>query len=259
MILILDRLAGGYDPYRGWEPGSWSEVAVIRATAREEFEAESDDPLSGGYDQELTAHLREVREQAETILARLTDLGVERFREEFLNAAAAHDIGKAHPVFQRTLHAGEGSTVTLAKSKRNGRHERKYFRHELASALALLKLGVPDLTAYLAACHHGRVRLSIRAMPGEDKPEKAGARFARGIHDGDCLPAVDTKLGIATPDVVLDLGPMELGENDSGPSWLARMARLRDEIGVFRLAYLEALIRAADERASAKPKEICNA
>jgi CRISPR-associated endonuclease/helicase Cas3 len=82
------------------------------------------------------------------------------------------------------------------------------------------------------------------------------AKFARGIHEGDPLPAVDTKLGIATPDLMLDLGPMLLGDSGGGPSWLARMTRLRDDIGVFRLAYLEALIRAADERASADPKEV---
>jgi hypothetical protein len=34
------------------------------------------------------------------------------------------------------------------------------------------------------------------------------------------------------------------------------MLTLRDEIGVFRLAYLEALIVASDCRASAEPKEV---
>jgi CRISPR-associated endonuclease/helicase Cas3 len=257
MILILDRLAGGYDSVRGWDPGDWSEVALVGTKAEEEFEDQSDDPLAfRDYDQELTAHLREVRDRAEAILDRLAGLGVEPFRETLLSAAAAHDIGKAHPVFQKTLHAGDGRPVMLAKSKAKGRHERKYFRHELASALALLSSGASDLVAYLAASHHGKVRLSIRAVPGEAKPAKVDAKFARGIHEGDRLPAVDTKLGIATPDLVLDLEPMLLGENGGGPSWLARMTRLRDEIGVFRLAYLEALIRAADERASAEPKEV---
>jgi hypothetical protein len=35
-----------------------------------------------------------------------------------------------------------------------------------------------------------------------------------------------------------------------------RMLTLRDQIGVFRLAYLEALIVASDCRASAEPKEV---
>jgi CRISPR-associated endonuclease/helicase Cas3 len=257
MILVLDRLAGGYDSVRGWDPGDWSEVEAVGTRAEEEFEDQSDDPLAfRDYDQELTAHLREVRERAEAILDRLAGLGVEPFREALLRTAAAHDIGKAHPVFQKTLHAGDGRPVMLAKSKAKGRHERKYFRHELASALALLSSGASDLIAYLTASHHGKVRLSIRAVPGEAKPAQVNAKFARGIHEGDPLPAVDTKLGIATPDLMLDLGPMLLGDSGGGPSWLARMTRLRDDIGVFRLAYLEALIRAADERASADPKEV---
>jgi CRISPR-associated endonuclease/helicase Cas3 len=47
---------------------------------------------------------------------------------------------------------------------------------------------------------------------------------------------------------------MELGLSADGkPSWAERMLRLRDdpELGPFRLAYLEALLRAADCRASA--------
>ena len=49
---------------------------------------------------------------------------------------------------------------------------------------------------------------------------------------------------------------MLLGRSPNGKtSWLDRMTSLRDRLGVFRLAYLETLIRAADERASRAPKE----
>jgi CRISPR-associated endonuclease/helicase Cas3 len=144
----------------------------------------------------------------------------------------------------------------LAKSPGFGRHDRPHFRHELASALGLLQMGSSDLVAYLAACHHGKVRLSIRALPGELKPEAVGAKFARGVHDGDVLPAVDLGDSNPTPGVILDLEPMLLGRSPNGQtSWLDRMTRLRDVLGVFRLAYLETLIRAADERASRTPKE----
>jgi CRISPR-associated endonuclease/helicase Cas3 len=112
------------------------------------------------------------------------------------------------------------------------------------------------LVAYLAAAHHGKVRLSIRALPDEDKPETAGTKFARGIHDGDTLPEV--RLGDAVkPALPLNLEPMLLGQSAAGePSWMELMIGLRDEIGVFRLAYLEALMVAADCRASADPKEV---
>src|SRR5205814_778474 len=50
---------------------------------------------------------------------------------------------------------------------------RKHFRHELASALAVLDPAnsLPedsrDLITYLVSAHHGKVRLSIRSLPDE--------------------------------------------------------------------------------------------
>jgi CRISPR-associated endonuclease/helicase Cas3 len=76
------------------------------------------------------------------------------------------------------------------------------------------------------------------------------------VWDGDCLPAVKLD-GAPVPGVVMDLEGMLLGESVEGQrSWLDRMTRLRDGVGAFRLAYLESLIRAADERASADPREV---
>lgn len=157
----------------------------------------------------------------------------------------------------------------LAKVKGGGRHSRPKFRHELASALALLQMGATDLTVYLAACHHGKVRLSIRALPDEYKPfeltEENGkklldAKFARGVWDGDCLPVADLGENLQTPEMILNLEPMLLGSTNGAKSWLERMIALRDrtDLGVFRLAFLETLIRAADVRASKFPVDILN-
>ena len=130
------------------------------------------------------------------------------------------------------------------------------FRHELASALALLRTGASDLTVYLAACHHGKVRLSIRALPGEKSPDEPWRRFARGIWEGEALPAVELGDGVTKEEVELNLEPMLLGAGENGArSWLTRMIALRDRLGVFRLAFLESLIRAADVRASADPQD----
>ena len=47
----------------------------------------------------------------------------------------------------------------------------------------------------------------------------------------------------------LDLSPMQLGGDNS---WGARALNLLTDLGPFKLAYLEALLRAADVQASRK-------
>jgi CRISPR-associated endonuclease/helicase Cas3 len=72
-------------------------------------------------------------------------------------------------------------------------------------------MGASDLTVYLAACHHGKVRLSIRALPGETKPDNPDKKYARGIWEGDTLPATNLGEGVIIPEMILDLEPMVLG------------------------------------------------
>lgn len=98
------------------------------------------------------------------------------------------------------------------------------------------------------ATHHGRVRLAIRALPGEDQPDEPHTLFALGVHDGDPLPAVELA-GEGCPNTQLDLSPMLLGGEKS---WTAKALKLLADLGPFKLAYLEALLRAADVRASQK-------
>ena len=113
---------------------------------------------------------------------------------------------------------------------------------------------MPDLVAYLVAAHHGKVRLSIRSLPHETRPDDPTLRFARGIWDEDVIGEVELGNDQKLPETVMDLSYMELGEGPHGSSWLARMLSLRDnpDLGPFRLAFFEGLIRAADWRASMK-------
>lgn len=264
LTLLLDASVGGYDNKRGWDAKSREPVNVVSHDGRAN-QAYDDDPLSWlKYAQTLAAHSLEARQAAQRIVEALFFSGLDEFRAQLLNATQHHDWGKAHKIFQCTLHGlpkeADLDALTLepllAKSKTGQRHRRKRFRHELASALALLQTGATDLTVYLAACHHGKVRLSIRALPDETRPEKENAKFARGIWDGDELPEADLGNGLRTEKLALDLEPMLLGRSEKGAaSWLERMLALRDRLGVFRLAYLECLIRAADVQASRSPQD----
>lgn len=264
MSILLSSSAGGYDTQRGWDPSIKTPVQPIPPDLGnlEPEESFVDDPeaqrleKSNKYKQSLAAHSRQAEAYAKEIAANLQDLNIPA--ERLIGATLHHDWGKAHNIFQTTLKTGLDSrftTFTLAKSDIGGSHSRRHFRHELASALALLNESADDLTVYLAACHHGKVRLSIRAMPDEVKPDEDERLFARGIWDGEELPETDLGQGLVKPVTRLDLSPMKLGSENGAPSWLERMLALRDTFGVFKLAFLEALIRAADVRASINPGE----
>lgn len=261
--VVLDAAEGGYTPELGWDGESKRPVEPI-ADPRSHNPVEgfgSDD--HGASEQELLQHLGEVHSVAIEVADRL-DLS--RWADALIAAAALHDVGKAHPAFQATLRkAMKAARIDVdlsddgplwAKSGvRGGRHERECLCHELAGALALRSLNgaieMPDrdLITYLVAAHHGRVRLSIRPAPGEAQKEAGERRFALGIIDGESLPPVETPLG-TIPQATLDLGCMTLGAEDS---WTEAATALRDhpELGPFRLGFLEAVLRAADWRASA--------
>lgn len=268
MMLLMDATAKGYDAIYGWRgndaPKKQPDVVPVEDKLPRQLDAYGSDPPSfKKHVQTLVAHTNEVCRAADNLLNALADLPLDdATRANLLTAARYHDWGKAHDIFQKTMHKGlppalRHVTDMLAKTKGNPRHERPYFRHELASALALLQTGASDLCVYLAATHHGKVRLSIRAMPGEKKPDQPDIKFARGIHDGDSLPAVSLGDGVTTEPVMLDLEPMLLGSlTPDKRSWLDLAIGLREQFGVFRLAYLEALIRAADVRASAAPQDV---
>lgn len=113
-----------------------------------------------------------------------------------------------------------------------------------------------NLVAFLIATHHGKIRLSIRAMPGEiappsDPESQNEPLYARGIWEGDKIPADSRKQlsleNISTP-LKLDLGLMQMGELQGRASWTARMVSLREEVslGLFRLPWLETVLRGAD-------------
>jgi CRISPR-associated endonuclease/helicase Cas3 len=246
MLVLARANQGGYTALEGWSPDSKTPVIPVPIPSPREAETDTSNLRSyPQYRQTLRAHTDRVLEKLEALLD--TKKLDESWAASLRTAAAKHDWGKAHDVFQATLHQNDSTPDLLAKQCGRHTHSQPHFRHELASALAMLEAGDSDLAAYLAAAHHGRIRMGIRSMPGEQ--EKDQLPLARGIREGDHLPDCELATGIHVPAVRLSLAVMEFGA-EAG-SWTDRMLRVRDALGPFRLAYLEMLLRTADELASA--------
>jgi len=96
-------------------------------------------------------------------------------------------------------------------------------------------------------------------MPNEH-PLPDGTLVALGVHDREMVGPIRFSGG-EIPESMMRLSVMGLGTTADGPSWSRRMLALRDreDLGPFRLAFLEALVRLADWRASASYQEATNA
>ncbi|MBX6354184.1 MAG: CRISPR-associated helicase Cas3' [Thermoflavifilum sp.] len=288
----------GFAP-NSWDPvPEVPPPTAMRTFAEDQHDADEDNAQVVASPVELGVHLMDAWREAQLLaeeLAGLAELGT--FMPLVQEAARQHDRGKAHPLFQarlatvmqdgaeaenpgavqavedRPLLAKSGSsgkvpvvTVEIRQMKRSSRG----FRHELASALAYLQ-DVPveerndpsrRLVAYLIAAHHGKVRVQIQSVPTETVPDM-GILFARGVWQGDELPDVTLPDGTVLPRCVLDLSCMQLGdERQDGAtvdSWVLGITRLLEDLGPFRLAYLETLVRIADWRASEKEVPLSHA
>ncbi len=274
MTALLRCKDGGYDPQTGFLPGYDKQpVQPIRQSEKvpkEMLESYGDDPRSvSSRPVRLATHLIDVRKEAEHLCDTVDEF---EERASVVKAARWHDVGKAHRAFKTMLlynddedaankeselwakGATRGRSIYAVCGGKGGYTERRYFRHELASMLAWLQHGPRDeshdLIAYLIAAHHGKVRLGLRALPDETVPED-GRRFARGVWEGDRLPAFEFD-EVQLPETELCLSIMELGDSAMGASWSTRTQRLLQRYGPFRLAWLEMLVRIADWRASAR-------
>ena len=272
---LLDIRTGGYSTELGWTGGvpkdhtTWVKPLPTQTSLKPDRGYGRNDASFLGAWVSLAEHVGHVEEQTVALVKSLNpcELPNDSFSSALCAAARWHDLGKAHAAFQDMLVGDEPqrrATLWAKSGTTTGRCSRPHFRHELASALAWLQVSPAtrpehDLVAYLIAAHHGKVRLSIRSLPGEHAP--AGfppeTRIARGILEGDELPveafiALELGVSVGTTPLRLDLSFMEMGFDPArGASWLARMLALRDRVGPYRLAWLETILRAADGRASA--------
>jgi CRISPR-associated endonuclease/helicase Cas3 len=287
-LLLVNAADGGYDADRGFDPGARPPVAGSpelltqqEAAARAEAAAKAAElaaPEAGALAaapdveavttaadvvprrwQSLEEHSERVRDQVAALLAALAP----RITPEAATAAAVagylHDAGKAHPVWQDALCAlaadDERDVIAAgrpwAKSGMTAKAGRLEFatgpgfRHELASLLLiegplhdLLAASTdPDLTRYLVLAHHGQLRTHV-GNPGD--------RLILGLEQGT-EAGIPPMLGQRASTLTVDLAEFDA----AGPrSWTNTVLALRDKHGPFVLAYLEALVRVADWRAS---------
>ncbi|MFM7265315.1 MAG: CRISPR-associated endonuclease Cas3'', partial [Cyanobium sp.] len=233
-LAAVDCATGGYDAQRGWDPLSSEPVAEVRIEA-DGLDREDRSSFGVSVPVTLPQHLSDADAEAGDLcvaLAVQNDLTALVRR-----AALLHDIGKAHPVFQATMRANGCDAGQWAKAPGWGsRHARQGFRHEVASALAAWQQGEEELVVYLLMSHHGKVRQRLEPFPWQSRDGPL-----HGVVDGETLPGVD---GVS-PAVALHHPPRALGQG-----WLPLCRRLLTTYGPFRLAWLEAVVREADQRAS---------
>lgn len=285
-VLLVDAARGGYGSDLGWAPRSKETVdPVVREAVGEtlsdaaERDHDAADPASESRWLTIAQHTDHVVYALERDIAELQLSAVER--EALAMAARFHDAGKAHPSFQERVTAGDASRrdgtlwaksatgkSPLSRATADDGASRAVFRHEVASVLLLLAAHgeaadpVLDLAVYLVGAHHGKLRLTPRLVGSGTGGE--AWRACLGVVEGDAIPEPGEEGRSSTIDLggaelcpplaaarleLFDLGSLE------HRVWSDRALDLLEGYGPFRLAYLEALLRAADQRASREERE----
>lgn len=223
-------------------------IAAQGELAEQSGAASTEDDGTGSFSgraMSLAAHGRAVADQAATFAAAL---GLPaRLAQTLAFAAQHHDDGKADPRFQAWLTGPNArSDEPLAKSERwrglaveqaarTAAGVPPRWRHEVLSVrVASQLLGAaaddmdPALALYLIGSHHGYGR---PFFPHHD------------LWDAQARPL----LGVTVP---AGTGPERLDFDWKGRDWAELFADLQAQYGAWGLAFLEAVLRLADHRAS---------
>jgi len=215
---VADELLGG-----GWRlveaAGTGARGVVVAREDRRALEEADDDDGSLGFQNEvlLIQHLGDARTKATELCQRLSL--PEGLRETVIEAAGQHDLGKDRPWWQRAVGRIEKPAVAKSDHSHFDHKINRGYRHELGSVADLGdgKASLPttvdrELCLHLVAAHHGHARPGFRVE--------------------------------AIGPVVTDGAKRVLTETP------VRFAKLQAQHGWWALAWLEALVKAADVLAS---------
>jgi CRISPR-associated endonuclease/helicase Cas3 len=274
-VLLVNAAGGGYDVATGFDPSVRGLVAdspvlltaaELAAGVEDSYGADSASVEQQGW-LSLDQHSEDVRAEVEALLSVLSPVLPPGARHSAAVAGYLHDTGKAHEIWQDAIRQLATDRAEIneggpwAKSPGKGRLEfngKIAFRHELASLLLIdgplrgLLAEAPDqdLARYLVLAHHGKLRVQVRD-PADQAVLPSGEAATRkilGLQDGS-KARIPAMLGQPATTLTVDLGQFELGDERS---WTRTVLELRDKYGPFVLAYVEAVVRIADWRASAR-------
>jgi CRISPR-associated endonuclease/helicase Cas3 len=270
MTLLLPKSAGGYSSERGWTGDSKDKPTILTLTQQWRSSLFTDNESKTGW-QSLSEHTAAVAAATSTLATRLNF--PDAWQQAFAVAAKWHDTGKAHRRWQETLPpAPVGRTGPWGKFSGSFVTPPRV-RHEAFSLLAAWRQRLADtseltaLALYLIASHHGKIRTVLRSVRRGDN------LFGWQANDEPLLIE-------GHPSCIMDLSVRDFAGNGQvnwasksfkpgRPSWIALVEELlgpawRGDVtpqiaipanepralGPFQLAYLEAVFRAADARAS---------
>lgn len=179
------------------------------------------------------------------------------FRHELVSTLALFDVLRRHQPLHAALLGPWRELLDAARMPPDTAKRSEHPPNPLEAEVLALAPEAFNLLAYLVCAHHGKVRMAWHASPADQKANDRGLRI-RGVRDGDTLPSLDLADASgyfhSLPASQLDLIPAAAGLNPrTGAGWTERVLGLMQEHGPFTLAWLEALLRAADMRGSREP------